>query len=367
MRIAVLGGGPGGLYFASMWKARHPAARWNCSSRTPPTRRGASASCSRTGAGIPARGRSRYGRSHLAAHGDVARHHARSARRDGRHRRDRLLRHKPARASATASAARACGRRRPQFRNASPSLDELAGFDLIVAADGVNSLVRRASRATSASRCPIQQQVHLVRRQPNVRHADAHLCRRPTRQLQRPPLSLLAAMSTFLVECDRATWLRVRLSTRSSRNPPAICEEVFAATLQGNPLVSNRSFWRNFPWIWNDRWSFRNMVLIGDALRTAHFSIGSGTRLALEDALALAKALEATPGDLRPALARYESRRRPVVEKLVAASRQRRLVRGLCPAHAPRPDGLGHELHHPLGEDRRGSPAWHGAGIHGAL
>jgi 2-polyprenyl-6-methoxyphenol hydroxylase-like FAD-dependent oxidoreductase len=64
------------------------------------------------------------------------------------------------------------------------------------------------------------------------------------------------------------------------------------------------------------------MVLVGDALHTAHFSIGSGTRLALEDALALVKALEAEPGDLPAALVRYETTRRPVVEKLVAASRQ---------------------------------------------
>ena len=100
------------------------------------------------------------------------------------------------------------------------------------------------------------------------------------------------------------------------------CEGVFADTLEGQALVSNRSIWRNFPWVWNDRWSFRNMVLIGDALHTAHFSIGSGTRLALEDALALVKALEAEPRDVPTALTRYEATRRPVVEKLVAASRR---------------------------------------------
>ena len=70
---------------------------------------------------------------------------------------------------------------------------------------------------------------------------------------------------------------------------------MFAATLDGHPLVSNKSVWRNFPWIWNEHWSFGNMVLIGDALHSAHFSIGSGTRLAIEDAIALTKALEAEP------------------------------------------------------------------------
>ena len=96
---------------------------------------------------------------------------------------------------------------------------------------------------------------------------------------------------------------------------------MFAEALDGRPLISNRSIWRSFPWVRNDRWSYRHHVLIGDALHTAHYSIGSGTRLALEDALALTKALEAEPGDLPAGLARYEVARRPTVEKLVAASK----------------------------------------------
>ncbi|MGA7997497.1 MAG: FAD-dependent monooxygenase, partial [Bradyrhizobium sp.] len=100
----------------------------------------------------------------------------------------------------------------------------------------------------------------------------------------------------------------------------AICEQVFAATLDGHPLISNKSVWRNFPWIWNEHWSFRNMVLIGDALHSAHFSIGSGTRLAIEDAIALTKALEAE-GDIAGGLKRYQSERQPIVKKLVTAAR----------------------------------------------
>ena len=84
--------------------------------------------------------------------------------------------------------------------------------------------------------------------------------------------------------------------------------------------MSNKSVWRNFPWIWNERWSFENMVLIGDALHSAHFSIGSGTRLAIEDAIALVKALEAET-DISAALARYQAERKPIVQKLVTAAR----------------------------------------------
>jgi 2-polyprenyl-6-methoxyphenol hydroxylase-like FAD-dependent oxidoreductase len=129
-------------------------------------------------------------------------------------------------------------------------------------------------------------------------------------------------MSTFLVECDLPTWLRAGFDGMSEEGTRRYCEHVFAQTLHGRRLISNRSLWRNFPWIWNNRWAFRNMVLIGDALHTAHFSIGSGTRLAIEDALALVKALEAEPRDVAAALARYEGMRRPIVEQLVAASRR---------------------------------------------
>jgi 2-polyprenyl-6-methoxyphenol hydroxylase-like FAD-dependent oxidoreductase len=127
-------------------------------------------------------------------------------------------------------------------------------------------------------------------------------------------------MSTFLVECDAATWLAHGFEHKTIEQSQAICEQVFAATLDGHPLVSNKSVWRNFPWIWNENWSRGNMVLIGDALHSAHFSIGSGTRLAIEDAIALTKALEAET-DIPAALARYQAERKPIVKKLVTAAR----------------------------------------------
>jgi 2-polyprenyl-6-methoxyphenol hydroxylase-like FAD-dependent oxidoreductase len=128
-----------------------------------------------------------------------------------------------------------------------------------------------------------------------------------------------ADMSTFVVECDAATWERAGFATMPEAVTKAYLERVYAPVLQGAPLVSNKSIWRNFPNVRNERWSVGNRVLIGDALRTAHFSIGSGTRLAMEDAIALNKALteHAAVGD---ALAAFEAARRPIVEKLVAAA-----------------------------------------------
>ncbi|MBL8489628.1 MAG: FAD-dependent monooxygenase, partial [Rhodocyclaceae bacterium] len=97
-------------------------------------------------------------------------------------------------------------------------------------------------------------------------------------------------MSTFLVEVTDATWQRAGFEHLSPGDTLSLCERVFAKDLGGHPILSNNSYWRQFPAIWNERWSVGNVVLMGDALRTAHFSIGSGTRLAMEDAIALWKA-----------------------------------------------------------------------------
>ena len=134
-------------------------------------------------------------------------------------------------------------------------------------------------------------------------------------------------MSTFLVECDAATWQAYGFADKSIEQSQAICEQVFADTLDGHKLISNKSVWRNFPWIWNERWSHGNIVLIGDALHSAHFSIGSGTRLAIEDAIALTKALEAETDHSRRTRA---LRGRTQADREKAGDRgahQRRLVR----------------------------------------
>src|SRR5207244_10851945 len=126
-------------------------------------------------------------------------------------------------------------------------------------------------------------------------------------------------MSTVVAECDAATWERAGFAGMDEAETLAYLERVFADTLQGERLVSNKSIWRNFPKLRNDRWSVGNRVLLGDAPRTAHFSIGSGTRLAMEDAIALAKALR-TEANIDKALKSFEAARRPIVEKLVAAA-----------------------------------------------
>ena len=126
-------------------------------------------------------------------------------------------------------------------------------------------------------------------------------------------------LSTFIVECERATWLKAGLDSLDEEASRQTCTKIFSQPLQGTQLVSNRSTWRNFPKVWNQRWSHRNRVLIGDALHTAHFSIGSGTRLALEDSLALVEALT-SEDDLQNALQAYERDRKPIAKKIVDAA-----------------------------------------------
>ena len=125
--------------------------------------------------------------------------------------------------------------------------------------------------------------------------------------------------STFIVECTDQTWLRAGLERASEDDTLAYCRDLFETELAGHPLIKNRSVWRRFPTIKNRRWSHRNLVLMGDAAHTAHFSIGSGTKLALEDAVALAEALE-RHRDLPSALDAYESDRRPPVESTQRAA-----------------------------------------------
>jgi len=128
------------------------------------------------------------------------------------------------------------------------------------------------------------------------------------------------SMSTFVAECDHQTWVDFGMEDMSAQARQALFEKVFAPELGGYRLVSNNSVWRQFPVILNANWHVGNQVLIGDALTSAHFSIGSGTRIAMEDAMALADAVVANPGDVAAALQQYEAVRKPEKAKLISAS-----------------------------------------------
>lgn len=126
--------------------------------------------------------------------------------------------------------------------------------------------------------------------------------------------------STFLVECDPQTFEAAGLANMSDSESRAYCAEVFREDLMGSPLLSNNSNWFNYAIVKNRHWHHDNIVLLGDALRTGHPSIGSGTRLAMQDSIALLKACQANPGDVPALLADFEERRRPGSDELQAAA-----------------------------------------------
>ncbi len=209
---------------------------------------------------------------------------------------------------------------RLEFQREVTDLDAYADADLVLGADGVNSIVR--SRYAEHFRPQIDWRpnkfVWLGTTFPYP--AFTFLFKESAHGLWRVHAYRYdASMSTFILETTEATWRRAGLDRADEDQTLTFCEGLFADELQGHRLLKNRSLWRSFPTVRNGAWRHGNVVLVGDAAHTAHFSIGSGTKLALEDAIALARALQ-SHGEVEKALAAYEEDRRPEVERLQRAA-----------------------------------------------
>ncbi len=195
--------------------------------------------------------------------------------------------------------------------------------DLIIGADGVNSFVRqkysnffqpslemRSNKYIWYGTHQLFDALSLIFREngDGVFVAHAYRFNRTT--------------STFIVECDAETWEKSEFASMSDAESRTCCEKVFEKDLNGHPLLSNKSVWINFVVVRNRRWRYDNIVLIGDALRTVHFSIGSGTRTAFEDAIALAGAFERHGEDVEAALQRFEIIRKPLAAPLLEVAQK---------------------------------------------
>jgi anthraniloyl-CoA monooxygenase len=199
-------------------------------------------------------------------------------------------------------------------------LTPYANADLILAADGANSMVREryAEHFQPSIDWRPNRFVWLGTTRPFPAFtfffkADPHGLWRVHAYQYEP------GHSTFIVEAREETWRAACLDKASETETVRFCETLFAEQLNGHRLQANRSLWRSFGTVKNARWHHRNIVLVGDAAHTAHFSVGSGTKLAMEDAIVLARSLGAHPKP-SDALAAYEAERRPVVASLQRAA-----------------------------------------------
>lgn len=200
------------------------------------------------------------------------------------------------------------------------NLDQLAGYDLIVGADGVNSVIRRLKEREFRTQAYTLTN-HFAWYGVGRAMKPGSLVFRETRQgrFVGHYYPYTTSMSTFVAECDAATWRSAGLYAMSDDERRVFMETVFAPELAGSALIDNRSIWRNFPVVTNRVWSAGNIVLIGDALMSAHFSIGSGTRLSMDDAAALFESIQQTDS-VAAALARFDEIRRPWREQFGAAA-----------------------------------------------
>lgn len=331
MRIACLGGGPAGLYFAISMKLRDPAHEIVVFERNRPDDTfGWGVVLSREtldNLAINDTVSAERIRQHFAYWDDVAVFHAGVKSLStghgfcgiGRHRLLLLLQER----------ARELGvELRFECDIPEPDIDVIRReFDLVLAADGLNSRTR---------------QHYAEHFKPDIEVRACKFVWLGTRQTFNDAFTFIfektghgwvwahayqfdADTATFIVECSEATWQAFGFGEMSQQESIAVCERIFARHLGGHALMTNAhhirgSAWINFPRVLCERWSHGNVVLMGDAAATAHFSIGSGTKLALESAIALADYLHSEP-DMASAFARYEEERRLEVLRLQSAAR----------------------------------------------
>ncbi|MEX3106438.1 MULTISPECIES: bifunctional salicylyl-CoA 5-hydroxylase/oxidoreductase [unclassified Streptomyces] len=315
-RIAVIGGGPGGLYTAALLKRLDPAREITVWERNAPD--------DTFGFGVVLSDETLGGIEHAdpAVYAALEREFVRWDAIEITHRGRRHV--------SAGHGFAALGRRRLlsvlhdrcralgvdlRFCTEAPYPAWLAEtYDLVVAADGVHSATRETFATAfrprlSPHRCRyiwLGTDLALDAFRFDIAETDAGVV-----QLHGYPYAPNA--STVIVEMREEVWKTGEFTIER-------CADLFRETLRGRPLRSNNSAWTVFRTVVNDRWSSGNVVLLGDAAHTAHFSIGSGTKLAVEDALALAACLDEQP-DVPSALAAYEAERRPVVASTQRAAR----------------------------------------------
>ena len=328
MRAAILGGGPGGLYFAISLKMRDPASEVVVIERNRPddTFGWGVVLSEDTLANLDANDpvSAKAIRDSFVYWDDIAVHYRGAVMRSGGHGfsgigRQRLL-------TVLQDRARDLGVDL-RFETEADDLAAFKDYDLIVGADGVNSKVRAAYADVFKPDIDVRacKYIWLGTHQKFDKAFTFIFEETEHGWIWAHAYQFDADTATFIVECSEETWRKSGFDTMLAADAIAACEKIFAPYLNGNALMSNAkhlrgSAWLNFNRVLCERWSTGNVVLLGDSAATAHFSIGSGSKLALESAIALANYLQNEP-TMAAAFARYEDERRLEVLRLQSAAR----------------------------------------------
>jgi anthraniloyl-CoA monooxygenase len=322
MKINIIGGGPAGMYFAILMKKTDPSHEITVYERNGPD--------DTFGWGVVFSGQTlaNLRQADEESHAEITRSFEAWDNVDVVHRDEKISIHGNSFSGiARLNLLKILQRRCEQlgislvFRTEISDVDSMrANCDLLVAADGVNSTVRKHYAAGFAPALDVRPNRYIW-------YGTNRLFHGLTLTFRQNHASVFAAhsykfsktTSTFIVECDQETWSAAGFADLDDVQTRAYIEKVFAQDLDGQPLLSNNSKWINFLLVKNGRWSFENVVLLGDALHTAHFSIGSGTKLAIEDAIALHECFQRST-DVRTVLADFESIRKPVIEAYQSAA-----------------------------------------------
>ena len=322
LKIAVIGGGPGGLYFSILTKKAMPYAEINVYERNKPDDSfgfGVVFSDETLGEFLK-RDMASYEliRSNFAYWDDII------IARDGQQ------------VSIAGNGFCGCSRKtllqllhqrcreegvNLHFETAIDDFSTLSDVDLILASDGIGSQIR--TKYQSAFGTEIQLKSNRFVWMGSTKPLAAF-----TYFFRNTPHGLIVAhtyqyepgMSTWIFECSDDTWQKWQFEIDNEKDTVAKIEEIFKDELDGHGLITNKSYWRQFPHVTNKNWSHQNIVLLGDAKATAHYSIGSGTKLAMDSAIGLSDAVIAHPDDLQKAFALYDTKRRQTVEMIQHAA-----------------------------------------------
>jgi len=322
MRTNIIGGGPAGLYFAILMKKSNPGHQITIYERNGPD--------DTFGWGVVFSGKtlSNLRAADGESHAEITRNFEAWDNVDVVHGDDKISIHGNsfsgmARLQLLKILQRRCEELgiRLLFRTEVEDIELLRGScDLLVAADGVNSTARKHYSRQFDPSLDVRPN-HYIWYGTNCLFHGLTLTFRENEDgvFAAHSYKFNKTTSTFIIECDQQTWEAARFATMSDEQTRIYLEQVFQKDLNTAPLLSNKSSWISFLLVKNSRWFFENLVLLGDSLHTAHFSIGSGTKLAMEDAIALHQCFKKT-ATVEDALSRFELTRKPVIEEYQAAA-----------------------------------------------